>query len=369
VSNGRIVLFGATGYTGQLTARALVARGAHPILAARSPQRLEQLADELGGVDTRIADVSRPESVRALVETGDVLISTVGPFTRWGQAAVEAAIDARATYIDSTGEPQFIRRIFQEYGPRATTAGCSLLTAFGYDWVPGNLAGALALRDAGPAATRLEIGYFSHGAAGTSRGTQASTISALLEPSFAFRDAHLRTERAGARVKSFPLPDGTHRQAVSVGGSEHFALPASYPHLRDIDVLLGMTGAHVRYMPAISAAIATATQLPAARTAIRTLLQRRVTRSTDGPDPVARERSSSIITAIASTDRGHTLSTITLQGVNGYTFTAEILTWAAMTTADTATNRTGALGPVSAFGLNHLAEAAQRAGIAQTPKP
>ena len=130
-----------------------------------------------------------------------------------------------------------------------------------------------------------------------------------------------------------------------------------------------MTGAHVRYMPAISAAIATATQLPAARTAIRTLLQRRVTRSTDGPDPVARERSSSIITAIASTDRGHTLSTITLQGVNGYTFTAEILTWAAMTTADTATNRTGALGPVSAFGLNHLAEAAQRAGIAQTPKP
>ena len=42
----------------------------------------------------------------------------------------------------------------------AKGAGCGLVTAFGYDWVPGNLAGALALRDAGPDATRVEIGYF-----------------------------------------------------------------------------------------------------------------------------------------------------------------------------------------------------------------
>ena len=81
---GRIVLFGATGYTGRLTAEALVARGARPVLAARSEARLRELAADLGAADLeqRTADVQGPDTVAALVERGDVLVSTVGPFTR-----------------------------------------------------------------------------------------------------------------------------------------------------------------------------------------------------------------------------------------------------------------------------------------------
>jgi short subunit dehydrogenase-like uncharacterized protein len=71
---GRIVLFGATGYTGGLAARALVERGARPLLAGRSRERVEALAIELGGLDCAVADVARPQSVRALVEAGDVLV-------------------------------------------------------------------------------------------------------------------------------------------------------------------------------------------------------------------------------------------------------------------------------------------------------
>ena len=92
--------------------------------------------------------------MRALVERGDVLVSTVGPFARWGEPAVQAAIAAGAHYLDSTGEGSFIREVFERFGPGAQAAGCGLVTAFGYDWVPGNLAGALALRDAGEAATQ-----------------------------------------------------------------------------------------------------------------------------------------------------------------------------------------------------------------------
>ena len=96
-----------------------------------------------------MADVSRPETVTALVEEGDVLVATVGPFVKWGGAAAEAAIAQGAHYIDSTGEPPFIREVFERYGPRAESAGIGMITAFGYDWVPGNLAGALALHAAG----------------------------------------------------------------------------------------------------------------------------------------------------------------------------------------------------------------------------
>ncbi|MGH2866989.1 MAG: saccharopine dehydrogenase NADP-binding domain-containing protein, partial [Solirubrobacteraceae bacterium] len=262
---GRIVVFGATGYTGERTARALVARGAQPLLAARSAERLELLAAELGGLETRVADVSRPESVRALVQPGDVLISTVGPFLRWGAPAIEAAIDAGAIYIDSTGEPAFIRRVFEHYGPQAQASGASLLTAFAYDWVPGNLAGALALTEAGELAVGVRIGYFGQGEAGSSGGTQASLTGAFLEPSFAFRGGRLRTERVGARVRNFEFGDSRTRLAISVGGSEHFALPALHPKLQEVDVLLGRPGAYVRLMPLVSAAIASATALPPAR--------------------------------------------------------------------------------------------------------
>jgi short subunit dehydrogenase-like uncharacterized protein len=192
---GRIVVFGATGYTGDLTARTLVERGARPGLAARNEDRVRALAQELGGLEWAVADVERPKSVRALVERGDVLVSTVGPFARWGSAAIQAAIGAGAHYLDSTGESPFIREVFERYGSGAQAAGCALVTAFGYDWVPGNLAGALALREAGEAATRADIGYFTpgtgRGTSSLSGGALASAAGIALEPGFAWRDGRL----------------------------------------------------------------------------------------------------------------------------------------------------------------------------------
>src|ERR1700759_5134483 len=103
----RIVLFGATGYTGDLTARALVKRGVRPVLAGRSANKLAQLSAELGGLEYALADVTDPASVAAVVEQGDVLVSTVGPFDRYGQAALAAVVAKGAHYLDSNGEPPF----------------------------------------------------------------------------------------------------------------------------------------------------------------------------------------------------------------------------------------------------------------------
>src|SRR3954451_15426393 len=100
----RIVLFGATGYTGGLLAKQLVDQGARPVLAGRDPERLKALAGRLGAdLETVKADVLRQNSVHAAVGEGDVLVSTVGPFAKHGDVAVQAAISAGATYFDSTG--------------------------------------------------------------------------------------------------------------------------------------------------------------------------------------------------------------------------------------------------------------------------
>src|SRR4051794_17672039 len=211
----------------------MVERGMRPLLAARGREALEAMAAEPGGLEAALADVSQPATVRALVEQGDVLVTTVGPFARWGEAAAEAASSAGAHYIDSTGEPAFIRAVFERYGPAAERAGSAMLTAFGYDWVPGNLAGALALERAGDAAVRIDIGYFISGKASMSGGTMASTVGALAAKSFAFRDGTLRAERGAKRVRGFQI-DGSKREGVSVGTSEHFGLPRVAPRLREV---------------------------------------------------------------------------------------------------------------------------------------
>ena len=367
---GRIVLFGATGYTGDLTARALVARGARPVLAARNAQRLEALAAELGGLETQVADVAAPASVAALVGQGDVLVSTVGPFARWGEPALRAATGAGAHYVDSTGETPFIREVFERWGPEAERSGSVLLTAMGYDWVPGNLAGALALRDAGDAAVTVDIGYFMSGQAsrdGMSGGTRASAAGVMLEPSYTWRDGALRTMRGADDLRSFEV-GGKARDAISVGSTEHFSLPRVHPGLRDVNVYLGWFGPASRQMQRVSAAMSLVTKLPGARPAIGGLMRRAIKGSTGGPDAAARAKTGSVVVAEAKDASGAVVATARLEGVNGYDFTGAMLAWAAETIAggaDSIPAHPGALGPVEAFGLDALADGAAQAGIAR----
>jgi short subunit dehydrogenase-like uncharacterized protein len=363
--SGRIVLFGATGYTGELTARELAGIGERPVLAARSEARVRALADELGGLEWAVADVGRPESVRALVGRGDVLVSCVGPFARWGAPAVEAAIDAGAHYLDSTGETPFIRRVFEDYGPRAAAAGSALVTAMGYDWVPGNLAGALALRDAGEGATRVAIGYFILGGGGAgamSGGTRASAAGVFLEPSFAWRGGRIVTERSGARVRSFGV-DGTARKGISAGSSEHFGLPRSFPGLRDVDVYLGWFGGASDALRLASAGVSLATKVPGVRGVLGDVVARTVRGSSGGPDADARAASGSLVLAEAADATGRVLAQARLAGVNGYDFTAGMLAWGAHAASAGRIHGAGALGPVAAFGLEPLCEGARSAGI------
>ena len=233
--------------------------------------------------------------MRALVEAGDVLVSTVGPFVRWGSPALDAAIDAGAHYLDSTGEPPFIRAVFERHGARAEAAGVGLLTAFGYDYVPGNLAGALALREAGERAVSVDIGYFVGGDAQPSGGTRASAVGMLAEPAYAFAGGRIVTSARRAACASF---DG--RPAASVGATEQFALPRVHPGLRDARVWLGWFGPATRPLQAISPRRRSRRSCPACAARSAPTAGRLVKGSTGGPDAATRARARSQIVAVAS---------------------------------------------------------------------
>jgi short subunit dehydrogenase-like uncharacterized protein len=356
------VLLGATGYTGRLTAEAIVARGDRPVLAGRDAARLLTLAEELGGLETAVADVARPETVSALIGPGDVLVTTVGPFARWGDAAVEAAIEAGAIYLDSNGEPGFIRRVFEHFDGSAAGSRAVLLPAFAYESVPGNLAAALALREASGLVERIDIGYFITGDASgwMSGGTRASSAHGIVEPAFAWREG-IRDERPAARARSFEVA-GEKRGAISVGSCEHFTVPRIYPNLSEVNVYLDQFGAPARALQALSAASAPILKVPTVRSAVRALVARFVKGSRGGPDQATRSSSGVHIAAIAYR-AGEALAAVELEGINGYEFTARILAWGSSRAADGRVSGVGALGPVEAFGLAELEAGVADAGL------
>ncbi|MEJ7798675.1 MAG: saccharopine dehydrogenase NADP-binding domain-containing protein [Solirubrobacteraceae bacterium] len=363
--SARIVLFGATGFTGELTARALVARGARPLLVGRDATRVGALAAELG-VDSAVADATAPRAdatIAALLDRGDVLVSTVGPFARWGRPAVCAAIAAGAHYLDSTGEPPFIRTVFERHGPHAAAAGSALLTAMGYDYAPGNLAAALALRKAGGRAQRVDVGYFVGGdtAGQFSGGTRASAAGMLAEPAYAFRDGRLVSERAARHVRRFDA--GGDGPAISVGATEQFTLPRIDPGLREVGVWLGWFGPASRPLQLLSGATALATRLPGVRRALTSSATRLVRGSSGGPDTAIRARTRSRVVALASDAAGAPLASVRLEGASPYDFTAGMLAWAAIRAAGGGVAGSGALGPVEAFGLDELERGVAQAGI------
>ncbi|MDQ3761125.1 MAG: saccharopine dehydrogenase NADP-binding domain-containing protein [Actinomycetota bacterium] len=376
-----IVLFGASGYTGGRVAEAMVRRGLRPVLAGRNAGKLASLARRLenlgvenlglenlgpGKLDVVTADVGDAASVRALIGRGDVLVSTVGPFLRLGEPALRAAVDAGAIYLDSTGEPPFIRRVFDEFGPLAEQTGASLIPAFGHDYVPGNLAGALALRRSGGAVHRIEIGYLISGvgrAQAFSRGTFASLVGLAGEQGFTWRDG-IRAEPIGSRMRTFPI-SGRDCPALTIGSTEHYALPrlAGPEGLPEVDVYLGWFGPATSALKLFSRVTPALLALPGARSLARRIGEFAVRRVAEEPDPVALTRVTPHVISIAYDASGTAVAQVRLVAGDPYQLTADLLAWGAQRAAEHGVLGSGALGPVQAFGLDALQSGALESGL------
>jgi short subunit dehydrogenase-like uncharacterized protein len=359
-----IVVFGATGYTGELTARALCQLGIRPVLAGRNEIKLKLLSRSLGDLVYRLADVSDPASMSRLAEAGEIVISTVGPYSRYGRPVIAAAVGARAHYLDVTGEIAFSRLVIDEYGEQARRDGITIQTASGYDYVPGHCAAAVALRRAGERAARVDIGYFASGPGGLklSHGTMLSIAEVALERGVFFREGQLVEGEAGQSVRVFSLGD-KRREAISVSTTEHLFLPRHYPGLRQINVYLGWFGAASRLAPPAAMALAALRRVPGAIPTLRRALGTLVQSGGVGPDEAERSRQGSQIVAVASDAGGAPLARAELRGVHGYTFTARIVALLAQGVALGRIRGAGVVDPIDALGVEGLVEACAKAGL------
>ncbi|EFL07323.1 MULTISPECIES: trans-acting enoyl reductase family protein [Actinomycetes] len=349
---GRLVVFGATGYTGGLVTESLVRHGVRPVLAGRNRSALEALAATHGDLETAVADVRDPASLRSLAGPGDVLIATVGPFERIGHAAAQAAADAGAHYLDSTGEVGFVRTLRARHHERATETGAAMVPAFGYDYVPGILAGALAAQEAGEGVRSLEIGYFATGpfARGLSQGTRATMRDGLTLPSLRWRGRRLVEERTGSRVRSFPVR-GRSKAAFLVSGTEVLFLPGiSRRWTRSLSTMDGF--------PALSRAMPVVSALASVAGPVLRALSGPMAGPPGGPDAAARAKTGAQVVAIADSR-----IEVRLEGPNAYTLTGDLLAWAAIRLSVDGPATPGVVGPVDAFGLEPLRDGCAELGL------
>lgn len=361
----QIVVLGATGYTGGLVTEALLRRGVRPVLAGRGAGRLASLAEQSGGLEYRVADVADPASVRALVGTGDVLVTTVGPFEQFGHPVAQAAVDAGAHYVDSTGEVGFVRALHERHDARAREAGAVIAPALGYDYVPGILAGALAARAGGSAVRAIEVGYFAIGSLrnGLSQGTRKTMAEGLILPAPVWRHGQLVDETTARQVREFRVREA-RRKAFLASGTEVLFLPMQLPQLDSVTVYNGWFPQLSRAIQLMSQVANTTARLPYGRNFVEMLAARTVGGS-GGPGAAERARTRSHVVAVARDLAGSAVAEVHLEGPSPYSLTGELMAWAAHELASGAGVTAGVVGPVEAFGLDELITGCADAGLVQ----
>ncbi|MGW5283822.1 saccharopine dehydrogenase family protein [Streptomyces collinus] len=342
-----IVLFGATGFVGALTAEYLAAHapeGLRWALAGRDEMKLRRLRERLpggSGVGVLRADVGDPASLRRLAEHARVVATTVGPYVSYGEDLVAACADTGADYLDLTGEPEFVDRMYVRHDARARETGARLVHACGFDSVPHDLGVYFTVRQL-PEGVPLTVDGFVTADAAFSGGTLASALNQFARGRqlvAAARERHRHEPRLPARRVTAPA--GAPRFAPEVGA---WALP-----LPTIDPQIVSRSARalerygpdfryrhyaaVRHLPvaaggaAAVGAVAVAAQLPP----VRRWLSGRL-RPGDGPDAKKRAQSWFRVRFVGE-GGGRRVFTEVAGGDPGYDETAKMFAEAALALA------------------------------------
>ncbi|MGW0553835.1 saccharopine dehydrogenase family protein [Streptomyces sp. NPDC002926] len=196
-----IVLFGATGFVGVLTAKYLAAHAPDDCrwaIAGRSRQKLEQLRERLAAVNPGCAelpliqtDADDPDALRELAESTRVVATTVGPYVWYGEALVSACAEAGTDYADLTGEPEFVDLMYVHHDGRARETGARIVHACGFDSIPHDLGAYFTVQHL-PQDVPLRVDGFVRSNATFSGGTFASALTAMSRGRQMLQAAHER---------------------------------------------------------------------------------------------------------------------------------------------------------------------------------
>jgi len=389
-----IVLYGATGFVGKLTAQYLARTGgnARIALAGRSPDRLLAVRETLGesaqSWPVLQADASSPSTLDALAAQTQVVVTTVGPYSRYGLPLVAACAAAGTDYADLTGEPPFIRESIDLYHKQALDTGARIVHACGFDSIPSDLTvyalHRRALEDGAGELLGTDFVVRSF-AGGFSGGTVASgvevldTVSRDPDARRVFADPYTLSPDRSAEPELGAQPDMRRRRgrqiAPELTGLWTAGFLMAFANTRIVrrsnalqDYAYGRRFKYSEHMSVGSSAVAPVTSavvngIGNAASALgsryfrllpRRLVDRALPKSGTGPSEAARERGFYKAETYTTTTSGaRYVATIAQSGDPGYKATAVLLGESGLALAldrDSLSDLHGVLTPAAAMG-------------------
>lgn len=304
------LLYGATGYTGELIARAAAARGMKPILGGRTAERVKRLAAELA-LEARAFTVENTTAVVDGLRDVRLVLNCAGPFSATAARMLQGCFALHAHYLDITGEID-VFECAQRHATTARRAGVAVCPGVGFDVVPTDCVAA-KLKAALPDATHLALGFDGAGIA--SRGTAKTMVEAL---------ASGGRIRADGQLKSVPLAFRTREIDFGAGIKKAVTIPWG-----DVSTAAWTTGiANVEtYIPASQRAIERMQRLERWRRLLATpaaqwWLKYRAGRAPPGPSEGARAATRTYVWGEARNSAG-VVRTARVVTANGYSLTME----------------------------------------------
>jgi short subunit dehydrogenase-like uncharacterized protein len=211
-----LALFGATGFTGGLTAHYLAENGPEGLrwaLVGRNRGKLEAVSSSLASVlgagvpgpDLLVADAADAGALAKVAEAAKVVITTVGPYALYGEPLVAACAAAGTDYVDLTGEPEFVDRMWLGYHEKAQASGARLVHCCGFDSIPHDLGAYFTVKHL-PEGVPLTVNGYVRTGAEFSGGTFSSAITGFSRArqtvSAARRRRQLEQRPAGRKIHS-----------------------------------------------------------------------------------------------------------------------------------------------------------------------
>lgn len=302
------LLYGATGYTGELIAREAVRRGMQPVLAGRSVEKIDRLAAELGCASAAFDLDDHTSLVRTLANVPAVL-HCAGPFSATARSMMQACLASHVHYLDITGEID-VFELAHSVHEKAQRAGIVLCPGVGFDVVPTDCL-AIRLKQALPDATHLALGFDSR--SGFSKGTAKTAVESAGEGSRVRRDG---------RIVAVPLASQIRR--IDFGNGERLAVGIPWG---DVSTAYHSTGIpNIEVFTATSPKdLARMQQAHRLRSLLRTrlvraLLKRRIERTLQPPNQAQRDSNPTFVWGEASNAAGRKV-TARVVTANGYALT------------------------------------------------
>lgn len=335
------LIYGASGYTGELIARKCKELGYPAILAGRNPDRIRPLAEELD-LPFRIFHLE-DDRIQYHIKDCFAVLHCAGPFIHTAEAMARACIEAGVHYLDITGEIPVFESV-HALDQKARKAGVALMPGVGFDVVPTDCA-ANMVGEKCKNATDLDIAFFSLGQ--MSRGTMKSALLQMPNGNRIRRNGTIESGPLLELKKTVPLA-GKDRTGFSIPWGDVFTagISTKIPNITVYSMVPGLP-------PFMAPILRPFTGLLKSQ-AVQSFLRNRIDSGAPGPDESTRNNEKSYVYAKAWNSADETdFAEVEIETMEGYRFTVESSV-AALANLRKKKGLKGFLTPSMAFGSDFV---------------